>query len=87
MKVFYEAFYDATTPRNITSAFRTTGVFPFNRSAVSALDKPKADRLAEESGLPFLPLFSPARSRKPKSDSVCPSTFLGKSHGICYMCV
>ena len=43
MKVFYEAFYDATTPRNITSAFRTTGIFPFNRSAVSALDKTKAD--------------------------------------------
>ena len=47
----------------------------------------QADRLAEESGSLFLPLLSPARSRKPKSDSVCPSTFLGKSHGICYMCV
>ena len=50
------------------SAFRTTGVYPFNRDAVQVNKSmpqafyPKA--LGRETGLAFIPLYSPARSSR-----------------------
>lgn len=71
MKIFYQAFSRAMSLNNIVSAFRTTGVYPFNPSAVSTFDMgKKSQRLAEETGLPFLPLLSPAHPRKYKRSSL-----------------
>lgn len=58
------------TPRNISAGFKVCGVFPFNRDVV--LDKlPKEEftsfnpeSVAQSSGLAYIPLYSPAPSRK-----------------------
>jgi len=65
-----EAWYQAMTPRNISAGFKVCGVFPFNRDVV--LDKlPKEEftsfnpeSVAQSSGLAYIPLYSPAPSRK-----------------------
>ena len=46
---------------NITSGFRTTGVYPFNREVFSSLDEESP--LTKDNGLAFIPLYSPATSR------------------------
>ena len=53
------------TVKNIASAFRITGVFPFNPKAVAVVDTKKGEsaHIAEESG-PFFPLLSPAHPPK-----------------------
>ena len=51
------------TMSNIVSGFHTTGVYLFNHSAlrVSSQPKPKRVSLAEQTGLRFIPLYSPSR--------------------------
>lgn len=49
------------TMQNIAVGFHTTGVYPFNRSALSPSKDSKEVTSAEKSGLRFIPLYSPAR--------------------------
>ena len=65
MVLFSKAWQNAMTSSNIMSAFRTTGVFPFNRQAVLVPNKqvfnPKS--LATSTGLAYIPLYSPHNKR------------------------
>ena len=64
--LFSEAWSQSMTIRNVTSGFKVTGVYPFNRNAV--LDKIpgenyttfKPECLPQTSGLAYIPLYSPA---------------------------
>lgn len=55
------------TMANITAGFRAAGIHPFNRHALSAQTS-AGEKLAEETGLSFLPMHSPIS--KPHSKSV-----------------
>ena len=63
--VFSDAWYKGMSGSNVTSGFRCAGVFPFNRYAVKARSErerfQKPDVLAKESGISYLPMFSPAK--------------------------
>ena len=65
MALFSKAWCNSMTSTNIISAFRTTGVSPFNRQAVLVPTKqvfnPKS--LATSTGLAFIPLYSPHNKR------------------------
>ena len=65
MALFSKAWCNSMTSTNIISAFRTTGVSPFNRQAVLVSTKqvfnPKS--LATSTGLAFIPLYSPHNKR------------------------
>lgn len=68
MSVFSKAWYRTMTMPTIMSGFRITGVYPFNRNAIQVVDTTPAMKnsksLAEKNGLAFIPLYSPARSKK-----------------------
>ena len=67
-EIFAKAWAKAFTMSNITSSFKVTGVFPFNRSIVSneeddfSIFKPEV--CARKTGLTYVPLYSPAPSPK-----------------------
>lgn len=65
--VFGRAWGRAMTIPNAVSAFRTTGVYPFDRSSVKAVDT--VDHLRETTGLHYIPLLSPAPLRR-KGNSI-----------------
>ena len=60
-QVFSRAWGRAMTIPNASGAFRTTGVYPFDR-AVKAIESVKT--LTAQSGLHYIPLLSPAPPRK-----------------------
>ena len=67
-ELFAAAWKKAMTPQNITSSFRTTGVFPVNRLALEILQEkekfsPKLSMadIAKSNGINFLPLYSPCK--------------------------
>ena len=68
--LFSAAWMKAMTIANTVGGFKTTGVFPLNREAVQ-LPKDNMERLNEQSGLSFIPLYTPSKSRK----SVCEAEF------------
>ena len=47
-------------PKNIISGFRTTGIFPVDRDALT-LPGEKRRSLAEHTGLSYIPLFTPSK--------------------------
>ena len=53
----------AMTIANTVGGFKTTGVFPLNREAVQ-LPKDNMERLNEQSGLSFIPLYTLSKLRK-----------------------
>jgi len=63
-EIFAKAWRKATTPSNIASVFRATGIFAFNRSVIKiagigdVTEEPSA--LLKTTRLAFIPLFSPA---------------------------
>lgn len=61
MNLFSRAWCKAMTAPNIMSAFRTTGVYPYNRQAVLLPQKQVFDpkSLASSTGLAYIPLYSP----------------------------
>ena len=71
--VFSRAWYKAMTIPNIISAFRTTGVFPLNRTAIDTCDDSTipldsgSESLAEKTGLAFIPFYTPIRSHSRKT--------------------
>ena len=73
-ELFAAAWRKAMTPRNITSGFRATGVFPVNRDAIEIPGVKQGSKatplaaVAKKNGINYLPLFSPA-PRKPRARS------------------
>ena len=61
--LFSEAWLRSMTVANITGGFRVTGVYPVNRDALS-LPSPECESLTKQTGLVFIPLYSPASKRK-----------------------
>ncbi len=45
---------------NVTAGFRVTGVYPVDRDVFAFLGDEAAAALPKESGIPFIPLYSPA---------------------------
>ena len=68
--LFSKAWYNAKSISNIMAAFKTTGIYPFNRNSINVVDDIPYNRsVAERTGLAFIPLYSPARcSKQPVSD-------------------
>ena len=65
-KLFRAAWEKGLTMTNIIAGFRTTGIFPFARSAVDLRGyhgvPEKRMSLPQRTGLQFIPLFSPLKS-------------------------
>ena len=79
MTVFSKAWYQAMIIPNIISAFRTTGVYPFNHNAIDIDDSnapigPGSESLAEKTGLAFIPFYTSIHSRTSKSETAAPLT-------------
>lgn len=55
---------ESMTIGNITGGFRVTGVYPVNRDVFSSLGD--GAELPRESGIPFIPLYSPASKHAPR---------------------
>ena len=68
-ELFRRAWEKAMTMTNIIAGFRTTGVYPLDRSAIpirAAVREAggrRCESLAERTGLQFIPLYSPSRQR------------------------
>ena len=63
-RLFSEAWLHSMTVANITAGFRTTGIYPLNRAVVS-LPSPECVSLTKQTGLTFIPLYSPTPKQKP----------------------
>ena len=62
MAVYSKAWYRAMTIPNAMAAFRRTGDYLFCPINVSATDTTfKCQQLIKDTGLPFIPVLSPAR--------------------------
>ena len=77
-KLFAEAWYDAMSPKNIASSFKTTGICPFNRHALKVPGMEKGfslfhpESLLEQTGLKYIPFYSPGRrSSTPRTSFSC----------------
>ena len=72
--LFGQAWFKGMTMQNIISGFRTTGIYPLDRSALLPANefRDKRESLAQQKGLNFIPLYSP-RSRPYHSDVVNPA--------------
>ena len=73
--LFAQAWSQAMTTKNITASFKVTGVYPFNKYALSQLPKKEQtsfqpDQLSLQTGLAYIPMYSPALkvSRKLPND-------------------
>ena len=60
----------AVTIRNIVGGFRVKDVYPIDRSVFAELPKQK-DTLTQQTGLAFIPLYSPARTSQLGASSLC----------------
>ena len=60
--VFGRTWGRAMTIPNATAAFRTTGIYPFNRTAVKTIDS--VQTLHQSTGLHYIPVLSPAPTRR-----------------------
>ena len=61
-ELFVEAWEDSMNMKTITSGFEVTGIYPFNRSAITQSEKYKMfnpSSLAVKSGLAYIPFYSP----------------------------
>ena len=45
--------------KNISGGFKASGIYPFNKKAIT-IPKPPMESLPEQSGLKYIPLYSPA---------------------------
>ena len=72
-KLFSKAWYKAFDMQNIINSFKATGICPFNRGAVHLSNDDEFSsfkpNLAEKTGLAYIPLYSPARARRPVAPS------------------
>ena len=63
-RLFHSAWNEGVTMRNIQAAFRTTGVYPFNRDVI-VLPGEEKKSLSERTGLSFIPFYTPSKRGKP----------------------
>ena len=65
------------TMQNVISGFHTTGVYPFDRSALGPSNHSKLKRmsLAERTGLKFIPLYSPSHRQADESQTAVMQLF------------
>ena len=68
--LFSEAWVQAMTPRNIIAGFRTTGVYPPDRSAIK-LPGEEVPNLATKSKIAYIPLYTPVKRRISNSEGLC----------------
>lgn len=75
--LFHRAWVRAMTMVNIVAGFRSSGVYPLNRSAQEAPAKSTREpqnfnpsSLGERTGLKYIPLYSPARPRQHTTQSL-----------------
>ena len=61
--LFSSAWLRAMTISNVIGGFKKTGVFPLDRGAIK-LPKDSMEKLPGESGLSFIPLYTPSKSYK-----------------------
>ena len=52
------------TIKNIVGGFKVCDIYPLDRDAIKVPKIKSIERLSEESGLPFIPMLSPARQEK-----------------------
>ena len=73
--LFGQAWFKGMTMQNIVSGFRTTGIYPLDRSAVLPASefRDRRESLAQQKGLNFIPLYSPSHSRPQHSNVVNPA--------------
>ena len=62
-RLFASTWFEAMTPKNIISGFRTTGIFPIDRDALT-LPGEKRRSLAERTGLSYIPLLTPSKKAR-----------------------
>ena len=83
-QLFSKAWFKAMTAMNIITSFRATGGCPFDRSALAVEEVEsdgvlKPEKLAQKTGLAYIPLYSPSRAspaqtstpRRPVHQSSC----------------
>ena len=65
-RLFHTAWLAAMTTKNITAGFRTTGIYPVDRNAIvlPGEKKKKKKLLSEETGVPYIPLFTPSKQQR-----------------------
>ena len=63
------------TPQNITTGFKVTGIYPTNCYRVLPKSPPHPPTLCEQTGLKFIPLFTPLRC---SSCSLTPTSYSHK---------
>ena len=66
--IFSKAWARSMIVANITAGFRVTGVYPLNRHAFS-LPSYEVKDLSQETGLSFIPMYSPISRRPSKRDA------------------
>ena len=76
--LFSDAWLQSMTMKNIVSGFKVTGVYPVDRYAIKLPSERcqqsfRPESLVKESGLAYIPLYSPHRCATPTS-SICHST-------------
>ena len=62
--VFCSSWMKAMTISNIVAGFKVSGIHPLNRDAIKLPKVKSIEKLSEESGLPFIPMLSPAQQEK-----------------------
>ena len=73
--VVSKAWFDAMTMHNITMSFKVTGVCPYSRKAFNLTEEEdisafKPEQLEKETGLAYIPLYSPAVANRSASRQV-----------------
>ena len=75
--LFAKAWLSTMTASNILSAFKTTGICPFNRFAVQTIDNYyksfKPETLIQQTGLTHIPLYSPGAHYTSPSSQINPN--------------
>ena len=66
-KLFSKAWNRAMTPLNVAAGFCATGIYPFNRHAILALDEETAEDgvfATAHAAIAYIPLYSPVPNKK-----------------------
>ena len=78
-QLFSRAWSKAMNPSTVVSGFHSTGVCPFDRHAIKLPnvdeeeEEEDSDDLSEETGVPYIPLFSPAPKKRQSQVTSPPS--------------
>ena len=85
-ELFCEAWDESMTIKNIKSGFRITGICPFDKDVISLpedeFEEFRPEALSHQSGLAYIPLYSPAcqkrvRCRSPETSLCTPTSATG----------